>query len=42
MFVGTLEIKLREVWVNFLKEKRMVLKSLINKVKNKFNVSISE
>lgn len=42
MFVGTLEIKLRTVWVNFLKEKRMVIKSLINKVKNKFNVSISE
>lgn len=42
MFVGTLEVKLRAVWVNSLKEKRMVLKSLINKVKNKFNVSICE
>lgn len=42
MFVGTLEIKLRAVWVSSLKEKRMVIKSLINKVKNKFNVSISE
>lgn len=42
MFVGTLEIKLRAIWVNSLKEKRMVLKSLINRVRNRFNVSISE
>ena len=29
-------------WVNSLKEKRMVVKSIIEKTKHKFNVSIAE
>jgi uncharacterized protein YlxP (DUF503 family) len=35
-------IKLYASWVHSLKEKRMVVKSIIAKVQNKFNVSISE
>ena len=42
MIVGTLELKLYAPWVSSLKEKRMVVKSIIAKTKNKFNVSIAE
>jgi uncharacterized protein YlxP (DUF503 family) len=35
-------VKLYAPWVHSLKEKRMVVKSIIAKVQNKFNVSISE
>jgi uncharacterized protein YlxP (DUF503 family) len=42
MVVGTLKIRLYVPWVQSLKEKRMVVKSLCAKVKNKFNVSIAE
>jgi uncharacterized protein YlxP (DUF503 family) len=42
MIVGTVEIKLYASWVSSLKEKRMVVKSLIAKTQNKFNVSIAE
>lgn len=42
MIVGTLKIKIYIPWVHSLKEKRMVVKSLCAKVKNKFNVSIAE
>lgn len=42
MIVGTVEIKLYAPWVYSLKEKRMVVKSIIAKTKNKFNVSIAE
>ena len=42
MIVGTLELKLYAPWVSSLKEKRMVVKSLVAKTKNKFNVSIAE
>lgn len=42
MYIGALQIELRAIWVNSLKEKRMIIKSLIAKTKNKFNVSISE
>jgi len=42
MIIGTLELKLHAPWVSSLKEKRMVVKSLIAKTKNKFNVSIAE
>lgn len=42
MIVGTAEIKLYAPAVHSLKEKRMVVKSIIGKTKNKFNVSIAE
>ncbi len=42
MFVGLMRIELRASWVNSLKEKRMIIKSLISRIKNKFNVSICE
>lgn len=42
MIVGTLKIRIYVPWVHSLKEKRMVLKSLCAKTRNKFNVSIAE
>lgn len=42
MIIETLEIKLYAPWVHSLKEKRMIVKSLTAKVRNKFNVSIAE
>lgn len=42
MIIGTMSIELYAPWVHSLKEKRMVVKSIIAKVKNKFNVSIAE
>ena len=42
MIIETLEIKLYAPWVHSLKEKRMIVKSLIAKISNKFNVSIAE
>lgn len=37
-----MKITLRASWVHSLKEKRMVVKSLVQKLKNKFNISVSE
>lgn len=37
-----MKITLRASWVHSLKEKRMVVKSLLQKLKNKFNISVSE
>jgi len=42
MIIGALEIKLYAPWVHSLKEKRMIVKSLTAKVRNKFNVSVAE
>jgi len=42
MIIGTCKLHLRAEWANSLKEKRTVVKSIIDKVKNKFNVSIAE
>lgn len=42
MHVLIMEITLRASWVNSLKEKRMIVKSLIQKLKNKFNISVAE
>lgn len=42
MIVGTIKIKIYAPWVHSLKEKRSIVKSIISKVQNKFNVSISE
>lgn len=37
-----LRIKLYAPWVNSLKEKRMIVKSIQAKIRNKFQVSVSE
>lgn len=42
MKVLLMHIKLRASWVHSLKEKRMVVKSIIQKLKNKFNISVAE
>ena len=42
MIIATGKIKLMADWCHSLKEKRMVVNSIIDKVSNKFNVSISE
>lgn len=42
MIIGTVKVYMNAGWVHSLKEKRMVVKSIIAKVKNKFNVSIAE
>lgn len=42
MKILLLKITLRASWVHSLKEKRMVVKSIIQKLKNKFNASVAE
>ena len=42
MMILTITIKLHAPWVHSLKEKRMVGKSLLAKLQNKFNVSVAE
>lgn len=42
MPILSLKIKLYAPWVHSLKEKRMVVKSLVAKLRNKFNVSVAE
>jgi uncharacterized protein len=42
MIIGTVIVKIYIPWVHSLKEKRMVVKSICEKVRNKFNVSIAE
>ena len=42
MNILTLKIKIYASWVHSLKEKRMVVKSMLRKLKNKFNVSAAE
>jgi len=42
MIVGIMRITLYAPWVNSLKEKRMVVKSICGKAAAKFNISISE
>jgi uncharacterized protein YlxP (DUF503 family) len=42
MIISAMTIKLHAPWVHSLKEKRMVVQSIINKAKNKFNISIAE
>ena len=42
MKVLLLKVTLRASWVHSLKEKRMVVKSIIQKLKNKFNISVGE
>ena len=42
MIVGLLTLDLHIPESNSLKSKRMVIKSLVQKIKNKFNVSVAE
>jgi len=42
MKIAILKIKLYAPWVHSLKEKRMVVKSLLAKIRNKFHVSAAE
>ena len=42
MFVGICEATVRAEWVSSLKEKRMVVKSLVEKTRHKFNASVAE
>lgn len=42
MIIGAVKIKIHSPWVHSLKQKRMEVKSICAKVRNKFNVSIAE
>lgn len=42
MVIGAVRIKIHIPWVHSLKEKRMEIKSLCAKVRNRFNVSVAE
>ena len=42
MEIAVLTFRLRAPWVHSLKEKRMIVKSIIAKVQNQFHVSVSE
>lgn len=42
LIIGTAKIYLFANWVHSLKEKRMIVKSIVDKTKHKFNVSIAE
>ena len=42
MVIGTGKIKFKLYGVHSLKEKRSIIKSIINRIKNNFNISIAE
>lgn len=42
MRVAVLKIRLYAPWVHSLKEKRMVVKSVVAKIRNQFHVSVAE
>ena len=42
MKIATIAFRLRAPWVHSLKEKRMIVKSLVAKLQNKFHVSAAE
>ena len=42
MIIGSCKIYLYAPWVSSLKEKRMVVKSIVEKTRHRFNVSIAE
>lgn len=42
MKIGYLELTLSAPWVHSLKEKRMIVRSIIAKSRQKFNISINE
>ena len=42
MIVAVMTFRLRAPWVHSLKEKRMIIKSLVSKLQNHFHVSAAE
>ena len=42
MMIATNKFKLRAPWVHSLKEKRMIVNSLVAKLQNKFHASVAE
>lgn len=42
MFIGSCEVCFYADWVTSLKEKRMVVQSLVQKTRHKFNVAVAE
>ena len=42
MIIGICVVYLQAEWVNSLKEKRMIVKSITEKARHKFNISIAE
>ena len=42
MRIIVMKVTLRADWAHSLKEKRMVVKSIIAKLQNKFNISVGE
>lgn len=42
MKIFTMKIVLRASWVHSLKEKRMIVRSITQKLKNTFNISVAE
>ena len=42
MNIATMTFRLRASWIHSLKEKRMIVKSLIAQLQNKFHVSAAE
>ena len=42
MRIATIIFRLRASWIHSLKEKRMIVKSLVAKLQNKFHVSAAE
>lgn len=42
MNIAVITFRLRALWVHSLKEKRMIVKSLVAKLQNKFHVSAAE
>ena len=42
MKIASMRFRLRAPWVHSLKEKRMIVKSLVAKLQNKFHVSAAE
>ncbi|MBU3113208.1 DUF503 domain-containing protein [Clostridium lacusfryxellense] len=42
MKILILKVSLRASWSHSLKEKRMVVRSIVQKLKNKFNISVAE
>jgi uncharacterized protein len=42
MIIGSGKVYLKADWCHSLKEKRMIVRSITDKVKNRYNVSISE
>ena len=42
MIIGSCKLRFTAEWVTSLKEKRMVVKSIVEKAKHKFNISAAE